>query len=98
MANRRLREASAAGSIDLEKTPHMQFQRLIVLPLNLQLCLELLDEQIEPGNFSAQPLGFWIWRRWTRNRRCVRLWSSLVRSLILLQKGFRQSARPHGIG
>src|SRR5215469_1754736 len=39
---------------DLCQGAHVQFQRLIVLPLDLKLGLQLLDEQLEVGNFRPQ--------------------------------------------
>ena len=42
------------NSVDLYQVAYMQFQSLIVLPFNLQFCLQLFNEKIKAGDFRAQ--------------------------------------------
>jgi hypothetical protein len=39
--------------LDLRERPDMHLQGLVVLPFNLQFCLEFFDQQLQPGNLCS---------------------------------------------
>src|SRR5437762_13819046 len=52
---------------------YLSFERLIILPLDLKLGLQLFDKQLEVRDFHAQLLHFVGGRKRSRGRRCIGL-------------------------
>ena len=73
---------------------NLRFESLVVLPLDLKFRLELLDKQVQMGDFHAKFLD--VCRCRSRSRRCVGRWLRFLTRLrgLTRDERFGQCARP----
>src|SRR5437667_1177407 len=77
---------------------NLRFESLVVLPLDLKFRVELLDKQVQMGDFRAKCLD--VCRCRSRSRRCVGRWLRFLTRLLGLTQDerFGKRGRPGTLG